>query len=53
MDINSVLWRIEVRIGYLEESLYNAESVEEVNNINYAIEELEELKKDFLEKSIK
>lgn len=50
--IKQVLWKIDCRIYYLEECLESAKTVNEVNEINFAISELEELKEDFKELNV-
>lgn len=47
LTVQQVAWRIKVKISHLEEKINYAETVEEVNKINYAIDELECLLLDF------
>lgn len=42
-----VSYKLSLRIAQLEENLREAKTVEEVNQINFAIEELECIKLDF------
>lgn len=49
MTLETAKWIVDARISYLEENLVVAKTVQEVNEINYAIEELEQLKIDFIE----